>query len=336
MGLVDMLIPSVKIIVWSLDNEWLTYECEVELQERGVSLVCWGTERLKLYWGRKYLTLVAIVAKCFWVFILPVLEYCSPVLMSAATSHLSLLDRVVRQVSRLSGGSVSCDLCHRRKVASLSVFFKIDSLVDHPVLGLFPAQYVLRRPTRGTLAAHSRFFEMPRFRTVQFSRSFVLSCVLYVWNILRRDGVVCYGLFLKPNSISFSQLHASCGLILGVNTLVTLFFSSSILSEMDVFHCAERLIIGCITHILKSFFFRSGKINNFPIIFTFVVSNVHENLLVWSEVVFYATQNSELAIVQSVYILEMFRLIWTKIIGRSRFVRGSVSRHVGKSSLVGY
>ena len=127
---------------------------------------------------------VAVVAKCFWAFILPVLEYCSPVWMSAATSHLSLLDRVVSQVSRLSSGNVSCDLWHRRKVASLSVFFKIDSLVDHPVCGLFPAQYVLRRPTRGALAAYSRSFEMPRFRTVQFLRSFVLSCVRLWWNWL--------------------------------------------------------------------------------------------------------------------------------------------------------
>ena len=66
------------------------------------------------------------------------LEYCSPVWMSAATSYLSLLDRVVSQVGRLSGGSVSFNLWHRRKVVSLSVFFKIDSLVDHPVRGLFP------------------------------------------------------------------------------------------------------------------------------------------------------------------------------------------------------
>ena len=66
-------------------------------------------------------------------------------------------------------------------MASLSVFFKIDSLVDHPVRGLFPEQYVLRRPTLGALAAHSRSFEMPRSRTVQFSRSFVLSCVR-LWN----------------------------------------------------------------------------------------------------------------------------------------------------------
>ena len=43
---------------------------------------------------------VTVVAKCFWAFILPVLEYCSPVWMSAATSHLSLLNRVVSQVGR--------------------------------------------------------------------------------------------------------------------------------------------------------------------------------------------------------------------------------------------
>ena len=73
-------------------------------------------------------------------------------------SHFSpdLLDCVVSQVSRLRGGSDSCNLWHRRKVASLSVFFKIDSLVDQPARGLLPAKYVLRRPTCEALAAHSR------------------------------------------------------------------------------------------------------------------------------------------------------------------------------------
>ena len=47
---------------------------------------------------------VAVVAKCFWAFILLELEYGSPVWMSAATSHLSMLDCVVGQVSQLSGG----------------------------------------------------------------------------------------------------------------------------------------------------------------------------------------------------------------------------------------
>ena len=144
---------------------------------------------------------VIVVAKCFLGFILPVLEYCSPVWMSAATSHLSLLDRVIRQVGRLSSGSVSCDLWHRRKVVSLTVFLKIDSLVDHHVRGLFPAQYVLRRPTRGTLAAHSRCFEMPRFRTVQFSRSFVLSCVR-LWNGLHESVFAGEGLGAFKTSVN--------------------------------------------------------------------------------------------------------------------------------------
>ena len=144
---------------------------------------------------------VTVVAKCFWAFILPVLEYCSPFWMSAAASHLSLLDRVVSQVGRLSGGSVSCDLWHRRKVASLSVFFKIDSLVDHPVRDLFPAQYVLRRPTRGALAAHSRYFEMPKSRTVQFSRSFVLSCVR-LWNGLHESVFAGEGLCAFKTSVN--------------------------------------------------------------------------------------------------------------------------------------
>ena len=133
---------------------------------------------------------VTVVAKCFWAFILP-----------AATSHLSLLDRVVSQVGRLSGGNVSCDLWHRRRVASLSAFFKIDSLVDHPVRGLFPAQYVLRRPTRGALAAHSRSFEMPRSRTVQFSRSFVLSCVR-LWNGLHESVFAGEGLGAFKTSVN--------------------------------------------------------------------------------------------------------------------------------------
>ena len=146
---------------------------------------------------------VTVVAKFFWAFILPVLEYSCPVWISGATSHLSLLDRVVSQVGRLSGESVSCDLWHRRRVASLSVFFKIDSLVDHPVRGLFPAQYVSRRPTRGALAAHSRSFEMPRSRTVQFSRSFVLSCVR-LWNGLHESVLlVKVWVLLKLQSIAF-------------------------------------------------------------------------------------------------------------------------------------
>ena len=129
----------MKILVVILDSK-LT----LEKQDRAIA----ASASRKVVSLRKTMSVfrvVTVVAKCFWAFVLPVLEYCSPVWMSAATSLPLLLDRVVSQVS------VSCDLWHRRKVASLSVFFKIDSLVDHPVRDLFPAQYVTRRSTRELL-----------------------------------------------------------------------------------------------------------------------------------------------------------------------------------------
>ena len=81
------------------------------------------------------------------LFILPVLECCSQVWMSAAsvaTSHLLLLDRVVDWVSQLSGGSVSCDLWHRRRVdlcgvSSILIVWLVTQCL------FFSAQYVMRR-----------------------------------------------------------------------------------------------------------------------------------------------------------------------------------------------
>ena len=83
----------------------------------------------------------SIVSYCFLLFILPVLEYCYPVWMSAAVSHLSLLDRVVRSVFR-----------HRRKVAALSLFYRIRGFAGHSVGQLFLQLFTSGRRTRHILA----------------------------------------------------------------------------------------------------------------------------------------------------------------------------------------
>ena len=130
-GSVVEMVSELKILGVILDSK-LTLEKQVRAIAATASM--WvGIYRKTMSVFRD----VSIVAKFFWAYILPVLEYCSPVWMSAATSHLSLLDRVVSQVGWLSGGNASCDLWHRHKVTSLSVFFKIDSLVDHPVRVFF-------------------------------------------------------------------------------------------------------------------------------------------------------------------------------------------------------
>ena len=126
-GSVVVMVSELKILGLILDSKLM-----FEKQVRAIA----ASAPMRVGILRKTMSVfrdVAVVAKCFWAFIIPVLEFCSPVWMSADTSHLSLLDRVVSQVSRLRRGSVSFDLWHRLKVASLSVFFKIDSLVDHPV-----------------------------------------------------------------------------------------------------------------------------------------------------------------------------------------------------------
>ena len=107
-GSVVEMVSELKILGVILDSK-LTFKKQV----RAIA----ATASMRVGILRKTMSVfrdVDIVAKCFWAFILPALEYCSPVWMSATTSHLSLLDRVVSQVSRLSSGSVSCDLWHRR------------------------------------------------------------------------------------------------------------------------------------------------------------------------------------------------------------------------------
>ena len=215
-GSVVEMVSLLKILGVILDSK-LTFEKQV----RAIA----ATASMRVGILRKTMSVfrdVTVVAKCFWAFILPVLEYCSSFWMSAATSHLSLLDRVVNQVGRLlrlSGGSVSCDLWHRRKVASLSVFFKIDSLVDHPVRGLFPAQYVLRRPTRGAFwlltldLSRCLGLELCSFRALLFRLVFdcgmvcmSLSLLVKVWVLLKLQSITFFYKVDCPLFLPFLQL----------------------------------------------------------------------------------------------------------------------------------
>ena len=62
---------------------------------------------------------LALAVRCFWSYLLPVLEYCLAVWLSAADWYLSFLDRIVSRASAMCGGAIHCDLWHRLRVASL-------------------------------------------------------------------------------------------------------------------------------------------------------------------------------------------------------------------------
>ena len=63
--------------------------------------------------------------QCFRGFVLPLLEYCSPVWRSSARCLLKLLERMGRQASFTLGGELPCNLSHRRNVASLCMFYRL-------------------------------------------------------------------------------------------------------------------------------------------------------------------------------------------------------------------
>ena len=143
----------------------------------------------------------ALLGRCFWGFVLPVLEYCSAVWCSAADTHL-LLDRAVSGARFLTGGVFEYDISHRRSVAALCMHYKIRCNPVHPLNGALPGPYVPERVTRGALVAHRYTYEQPRGRTLQYSRTFIPFSVS-LWNDLPTsvfDGVGLAGFKSRANA----------------------------------------------------------------------------------------------------------------------------------------
>ena len=122
-----------------------------------------------------------IVRRCYYAFVLPVLEYCSVVWGSAAECHLTLLDRLVHSAERLCPGQSFDSLGLRRRVASLCMLYKVFNNPDHYLYSRLPPLAVRGRHTRAAVAAHDFELEVCRCRTVQFGRSFVPR-VVREWN----------------------------------------------------------------------------------------------------------------------------------------------------------
>ena len=113
----------------------------------------------------------SLLGRCFWGFVLPVLEYCSAVWCSATDIHIKLLDRAVSGAQFLPGGVFECVIAHRRSVAVLCMLYKIRCNPIHPLNGDLSGPYVPVRITRGALVAHRYTYALlqPRmFRKLLF------------------------------------------------------------------------------------------------------------------------------------------------------------------------
>ena len=120
------LIPDGTVLKESVDLVILgeTFDAKMTFEKHLRSVSRAVTERLGIM--RKSWQVFhdrSLLLRYIWSFMLPVLEYWSAVLCSAADSHLKLLDRVVRSASFLAGGVFDCNLVHHRSIAELSRIF---------------------------------------------------------------------------------------------------------------------------------------------------------------------------------------------------------------------
>ena len=120
--------------------------------------------------------------KCFYAYILPFFEYCSVVWMSAAATHLNMLHRVFLSARFMLTSNVSLE--HRRRVASLCIFFKICNNPTHPMHSRLPGPANLARRTRRVQRMNSRALTSAISpNSIQFNRTF-LPVTIESWNYL--------------------------------------------------------------------------------------------------------------------------------------------------------
>ena len=179
-----------------------------------------------------------LIGRCFWGFVLPVLEYCSAVWCSAADTHFKLLDRLVNGACFLVGGVLNCTLSHRRSVAVLCMLNKVRCNLMHPFCGALPVPYAPVRVTRGALiamrlpAAEHRSTALLLFSSQYISVMIWLTPYSMVWDWrVSRAGPMpfcwpsCYLLFCLLFCLFFCLLWPSCYLLVA-NYFPFLFFSS--------------------------------------------------------------------------------------------------------------
>ena len=164
--------PNLDILILNFDSK-LTFEVYVC---GSVSSVSRRIGILRLV--NEYLW-TPLLLRCYFTFVHPILEYCSPVWRSAAERHLQLLERQVYSVARLCPDQSFLSLCLRRRVAGFSMLYKVNSNSNHCLFSELPSASTRVRHTR----AHQLEFEVSRCRTSQFARSF-LPAQVRMWNDL--------------------------------------------------------------------------------------------------------------------------------------------------------
>ena len=99
--------------------------------------------------------------------------------MSAASSHLKLLDRALSKLEFILP-DLSFSLVKRRKVGCRALLFEILNNPDHLLYTKLPGPYLQRRITRYALSLNNRAFSAISFKSELFSGCFLpLTCKIW-------------------------------------------------------------------------------------------------------------------------------------------------------------
>ena len=100
----------------------------------------------------------------FFAFIFPSFEYFIPVWLSAANSHLKLLDHALSNLKFILP-DLSFNLDKRRKVGFLTLLFKVLNNPQHPLYSNLPGPYLQRRITIYALSLNDGAFSAISFKS---------------------------------------------------------------------------------------------------------------------------------------------------------------------------
>lgn len=126
-------------------DSMFTFELHISNMARAIS------SKLGIFRKCKKIYEDDITRRCFFSFILPHFEYCSSVWLSAADSHLRLLDRSIKFLL----SDLNLDIGHRRVIGVLSVLYKIVTGILHPLCKFLPDFYQPARITRSSMTISS-------------------------------------------------------------------------------------------------------------------------------------------------------------------------------------
>ena len=96
----------------------------------------------------------SVLIRCYYEFVLIILEYCYPVWGSAAECHFQLQERQVYSVARLYPDQTFLSLCHRRHVAALCILYKVNSNSNHCLFSELSSASVRVRHERAAATDH--------------------------------------------------------------------------------------------------------------------------------------------------------------------------------------